>query len=143
MGQWGTTTRCPVSVWQTPSGQQRNGPSERMSSCYCQHRVRTRQPLPTAAAVQCCDDRGRRMIDAMKGIELPAAAPKPLSPSAEAQSLADEAEATLWHSAQSRSHSVAFCPANKVMDSRTKYIVADGHCGRWTSKSTPIRAIPN
>ena len=40
------------------------------------------------------------MIDAMNGIELPAAVPKQLSPSAEAQSLANEAEATLWHSAQ-------------------------------------------
>ena len=36
----------------------------------------------------------------MKGTELPAAAPNPPSPSAEAQSRADEAEAILWHSAQ-------------------------------------------
>ena len=36
----------------------------------------------------------------MKGAELPAAAPKSLSPSAEAQSRTDEAEAILWHSAQ-------------------------------------------
>ena len=36
----------------------------------------------------------------MKGTELPAAAPNPPSPSAEAQSRADEAEAVLWDSAQ-------------------------------------------
>ena len=40
------------------------------------------------------------MVEAMKGTVLPAAAPKPLSPSVEAQSLADEAEAILWPSAQ-------------------------------------------
>ena len=50
-----------------------------------------------AASAHCSDDRGRRMIDAMRGTELPAAAPKPLSPNAEAQSLAN---ATLWHSAK-------------------------------------------
>ena len=36
----------------------------------------------------------------MKGTEVPAAAPKPPSLSAEAQSRADEAEAVLWDSAQ-------------------------------------------
>ena len=53
-----------------------------------------------AASAHCCEDRGRRMIDAMKGTELPAAAPKQPSPKTEAQSRADEAEAVLWHSAQ-------------------------------------------
>ena len=62
------------------------------------------------------------MIDAMKGTELSAAAPKPPSPSAEVQSRADEAEAILWHSAQ------------QIEDGRTEYIfesraniVANGH----------------
>ena len=55
------------------------------------------------------------MIDAMKGAELPAAAPKSLSPSAEAQSRTDEAEAILWHSAQQMNF-------NEVEGGQTKYI---------------------
>ena len=49
-----------------------------------------------AASARCCDDGGRRMIDAMEGTELSAAAPKPRSRSAEAQSRADEAEASFY-----------------------------------------------
>ena len=54
----------------------------------CQRRVRTRPPLPTAATM-----RIRRMIKAMTGTELPAAAPGPPSrgAAAEALSRADEA----------------------------------------------------
>ena len=40
------------------------------------------------------------MIDAMKGTELPAAALKPPSPSAQAQSRADEAEAISFNHQQ-------------------------------------------
>ena len=49
-----------------------------------------------AASAHCCDDKGRTLIDAMAGTELPAAAPKPLSQSTEALFRADEAGAILW-----------------------------------------------
>ena len=40
------------------------------------------------------------MIDTIEGTELPATTQKLQSPSAEAQSRADEAESIFWHSAQ-------------------------------------------
>ena len=61
-------------------------------SAYRRHRqgsdvtdVESRRSTPCkneAASAHCCNDRGRRMIDAIQGTELPAAAPKPPSPSA-------------------------------------------------------------
>ena len=96
------------------------------------------------------------MIDAMKGTELPAAAPKPLSPSAEAQSLPDEAEATLWHSAQQvNSRTVApnislnaeqtwlqMYFKKHTNQSRTKQIAGWGNFRKnWFQRSMPSKAL--